>query len=149
MNLLETFRIMMRAGIVLIFAAASATSTTVQPVQIERFVSPSYPPLARQALISGQVTLDVTVNNDGSVKKTSEDLSAHPLLAQEAKACIAEWKFHAGSAERRTAVIFYYGFSGTTREINPRTTVTANFTEAAVRVYITTDPAPTEHPQTR
>jgi len=113
-----------------------------QVAQISHFVSPQYPPLARQAMISGQVTIKATVGEDGSVKDVSELSSAHPLLAQEAKLAIGEWKFHPGTAESKVTVVFYYGFSGNTRELNPKTTVKVDFEVGIIRVYITTDAFP-------
>jgi TonB family protein len=117
-----------------------------QVSSIAHFVAPSFPPLARQTLISGQVTLTVTIDKGGSVTNVSEDRSAHPLLAQEAKACVRDWEFQPAASERKIAIIFYYGFSGNTREVDPKTTVKADFSDASVRVFITTDPAPTQHP---
>lgn len=126
------------------------TNGWAQEAQIAHFVAPSYPPLARQAMISGQVILQLTVDAKGAVKDTSviaKDGSPHPLLVQEAKQCIQEWKFHASANEHKVVgVVFYFGFSGTTRESNHRTRVTADFEGGAVRVFITTDGVRTIHP---
>ncbi len=134
-------------GLVSIFLAFGfAPPVRAQVAQIAHFVSPIYPPLARQAMISGQVTLRADLAEDGTITSILEESSAHPLLAQHAKACVGEWKFQAGTHERRVSVVLYYGFSGTIRESNPVTTVKADFAGSTVRVYITTDPVPTVHP---
>jgi hypothetical protein len=114
--------------------------------RVEHFEAPPYPPLARQAMISGHVSLDVGIDADGLLIAASEDKLAHPLLAQEAKACIRQWKFNSDTKERKAIVVFYYGFSGTTAERNPKTTVKADFTGSSTRVFITTDPPPAALP---
>jgi TonB family protein len=62
--------------------------TAAQTAHISHFVSPQYPPLARQAMIAGQVTLKVDVAPDGTVMNLEEESSAHRLLAQEAKSSV-------------------------------------------------------------
>jgi TonB family protein len=123
-----------------------AVPTFAQLAQISHFVSPSYPALARQAMISGQAVLQVTVDEAGLVVNMLEKSSAHPLLTQGAKTCVGEWKFHPGANERRVVVVFYYGFSGTTRASNPSTAVKADFAGSTIRVFITTDPFPAAQP---
>lgn len=146
MRTLGVYRTIQIASLVVLLAIGASSPLLAQLAQVSHFVSPSYPPLARQALISGQVTLTVNVDKDGLVTGASEAPSAHPLLAQWAKECIGEWKFQSASRERKVTVVFYYGFSGTTRESDPKTTVKADFVGSSVRVFITTDPAPSVHP---
>jgi len=105
-------------------------------------------------MITGQVTLDVNVDKWGMVTSVSESPSAqsepaderlvrgHPLLVGEAKECVREWRFDSGTGDRKITVVFYFGFSNTTRETNPRTTVKADFASSSVRVFITTDKRP-------
>ena len=108
--------------------------------QVSHFVSPTYANLARQAGIFGQVELKVKVSKDGSILAVSGS-PAHPLLAQEAKACVKEWKFQPGSEERTISVTFDYRFSDTMRD-NPRTLVQADFAQSGIHVVVTTDPPP-------
>jgi TonB family protein len=121
-----------------------------QVAQIAHFVSPRYPPLARQALISGQVAVDLSVNTDGIVKKVeqrpTDRSSSHPLLVQWTKDSVSEWKFQPLDREAEVSVVFFYGFSGTTKESNPITTVKVDFHGPSILVFITTDPAPAVHP---
>lgn len=51
-----------------------------------------YPPLARQARVTGAVLLRVTVGSDGAVK-TVDIIKGHPLLVQSAKDAVGKWKF--------------------------------------------------------
>jgi TonB family protein len=129
-----------------VLAAGFALPLDAQVAQIAHFVAPIYPPLARQAMIAGQVALKVTLSAEGDVAGITEESSAHPLLVQHAKASVSEWKFQAGSSGLKVSVILYYGFSGTTHEVNPNTVVKADFNASTIRVFITTDPATTVRP---
>jgi TonB family protein len=62
----------------------------LRPVKIPAFL---YPPLARQARISGSVVVRVTVGTDGSVEKT-EAISGHPLLKGAAEDGARKMKFN-------------------------------------------------------
>lgn len=105
-------------------------------------------------MISGKVTFDVIVDRWGVVTSVSENAPAQSeladerlvqgqrLLAAEAKDCLGEWRFDLATGDRKITVVFDFGFSGTIRETNPRTTVKADFTGSSVRVFITTDARP-------
>jgi TonB family protein len=117
-----------------------------QVALISHFVAPVYPALARQALISGQVGLRVALDSDGALLSVAAESSSHPLLLEQAKASVSEWKFQSGARNRQVSVTIYFGFSGTVRDSNPITTVKADFAGSAVDVYVTTDPAPRVRP---
>jgi protein TonB len=55
-------------------------------------VDPVYPPLAKQARISGIVLLEVTVDEGGSVTNVRV-LRGHPLLVQAAVDAVRQWKY--------------------------------------------------------
>src|SRR5262245_1145640 len=57
-----------------------------------RRVDPEYPPLARAAHVSGQVMVEVTVNEQGDVIAASA-VSGHPLLKAAAEEAAWGWKF--------------------------------------------------------
>lgn len=57
-----------------------------------RRVDPAYPPLARQAHVSGVVLLEVTVARDGSVQAVRV-LRGHPLLTASAIAAVKQWQY--------------------------------------------------------
>lgn len=143
---LSFYEMSLRSCIAAVLMIGMAAASFGQTAQIAHFVSPSYPPLARQAGIAGRVTLTVRVEKDGSVASTSERVSAHPLLTQWAKASIAEWRFQPTDHESELALEFYYGFSGNTRDANPNTTVKVDFETTSIRVFITTDAAPNTRP---
>lgn len=66
--------------------------TGVQEAKLLRRVIPSYPPLARQARISGTVQLVGVIARDGTI----EDLrvvSGHPLLVKAALDAVRQWVY--------------------------------------------------------
>jgi TonB family protein len=57
-----------------------------------RRVEPAYPPVAKAAHVGGAVTVEVTVDEDGSVMSATA-LSGHPLLKGAAVQAARGWKF--------------------------------------------------------
>ena len=57
-----------------------------------RKVNPTYPPLARQARISGTVILRAVISKDGSIENLSL-VSGHPMLAPAAIDAVKQWKY--------------------------------------------------------
>lgn len=55
-------------------------------------VSPEYPPIARQARISGSVVLQTTIGKDGSIQDLHV-VSGHPLLVQAALDAVRQWRY--------------------------------------------------------
>ena len=53
---------------------------------------PAYPPLAKQARISGTVMLSVIIGADGSVRDI-QVISGHPLLIPAALEAVRQWKY--------------------------------------------------------
>lgn len=126
----------------------SACPLYSQVDQLKRFVSPQYPPLARQVTISGQVALKAKVGQNGDVVNVEVVRSAHPMLTQSAIAAVKEWEFEPGRGERPeriASVLVIYGLSGIVRASNPKTTIAADFEHLSVRVFVTTDAYPTGH----
>jgi TonB family protein len=74
---------------------------TVSPQTQLRFpihvVSLIYPPLARQARITGDVVLIAQIGTDGSVSIPIRK-SGHPLLLQAAEDNLKTWKFQSGES---------------------------------------------------
>jgi TonB family protein len=60
-------------------------------------VEPEYPPLARQARISGVVHLSVTVGKDGNPEKIDVQ-GGHPLLVPAAMEAVRRWKWEPSAA---------------------------------------------------
>jgi TonB family protein len=75
---------------------------TVPPQAQSRFpihvVSLIYPPVARQARISGDAVLVAHIDSDGSVSIPIRK-SGHPLLLQSAEDNLKSWKFQTGESQ--------------------------------------------------
>jgi TonB family protein len=136
-------RLFSHAGIL---AFLSVMPALCQSNPIAHFVTPKYPPLARQIMVSGQVALQLQLASDGEITEVLEKHSAHPLFSQEAKEVVQKWRFHHTRDVHHVSVVFHFGFSGVTRRDNPSTVVAADFESHAIRVYVTTDGVTTVHP---
>lgn len=64
----------------------------VQEARLIHKVIPVYPPLARQARISGTVRFTAIIAIDGSVQKLTV-VSGHPLLVQAATDAVKQWRY--------------------------------------------------------
>ena len=85
-------------------AVPSLSKPVVPPVQRVRVsqgltkgllihrVEPSYPPLAQQARIQGDVVLTAIIDKDGNVQHL-QLVSGHPLLAPAAIAAVKQWQY--------------------------------------------------------
>jgi len=60
-------------------------------------LEPVYPPLARQARVSGDVHLSLTIGSDGHVEHIEVE-SGHPLLVPAAMEAARQWVFSSGGA---------------------------------------------------
>jgi protein TonB len=64
----------------------------VQASNIASQVDPVYPPLAKQARISGVVRFATLISRDGSVQSL-QLLGGHPLLAPAASEAVKQWVY--------------------------------------------------------
>ncbi|MBI1738284.1 MAG: energy transducer TonB [Acidobacteria bacterium] len=64
----------------------------VQQAKLINMVRPVYPPLAKQARISGTVRLHAIIAKDGSVIQL-EVVQGHPLLVQSALDAVRQWRY--------------------------------------------------------
>jgi protein TonB len=55
-------------------------------------IQPSYPPLARQARIQGQVLLQAEISKDGTIQNLRL-ISGHPMLAPSAIEAVKQWRY--------------------------------------------------------
>jgi len=99
-------------------AATPKRITVSQGVQtglLIRKVQPVYPPLAKQARISGSVVLSALIGKDGTIQNLKA-VSGHPMLIQSALDAVRQWKYKP------------YFLNGEPVEVD--TQVTVNFTLA-------------------
>lgn len=64
----------------------------VQQAKLTSQVTPVYPPLAKQARITGVVHLNALIGKDGTVKNLAV-ISGHPLLVQAAMDAVRQWTY--------------------------------------------------------
>jgi periplasmic protein TonB len=64
----------------------------VQAAKIVHQVTPAYPPLARQARISGIVRLEAVISRSGTIESL-QVMSGHPLLTQAALDAVRQWVY--------------------------------------------------------
>jgi protein TonB len=64
----------------------------VQQAMLVRQPKPVYPPLAKQARISGVVRLNAIISKDGTIQNLSV-LSGHPLLVPAAMEAVKQWVY--------------------------------------------------------
>jgi protein TonB len=67
-------------------------SSGVQSGLLVRKVQPTYPPLARQARIQGQVVLQAQISKTGDIQNL-QLISGHPMLAPAAIEAVKQWKY--------------------------------------------------------
>jgi len=65
---------------------------TVQAANLIRKVMPNYPPLARQARISGTVRFTAVISRDGTIQNL-QLVSGHPLLVEAAREAVKLWVY--------------------------------------------------------
>lgn len=126
-----------------------AMPATCQNSGLAHFVAPNYPPLARNIMISGQVTLLLHITPDGQVAKIREEHATHALFGQTAQDVIRKWRFHHFHRAHDVTVAFYFSFSGETKRDNPSTVISADFDSHMIRVFVTTDGVPAHLPVTK
>ena len=77
-------------------APAGASGLGAAPQPFKR-VEPAYPPLAKQARISGTVYLKLTIASDGTSQRM-EVISGHPLLVPSALEAVRQWAWSPSAA---------------------------------------------------
>jgi TonB family protein len=75
-----------------VFAQAVRLSDAEAKKIVKTRTSPEYPPLAKQMRVTGEVRLDVYLNEDGSLDRIHV-VSGNALLAGAAQNAVKNWKF--------------------------------------------------------
>ena len=68
-----------------------------------RKITPTYPPLAKQARIQGSVVLQAVIGKDGTIQNLRA-VSGHPMLIQSAIDAVRQWKFSPGEGTATVTV---------------------------------------------
>jgi protein TonB len=64
----------------------------VQAANLIKKVTPSYPPLAKQARIQGTVRFNAVIGKDGAIQNLTL-VSGHPLLVPAATEAVKQWVY--------------------------------------------------------
>ena len=88
----------------IVAAMTIATLASESGRSVRKQVAPIYPPIAKQANITGAVRLEVIVSPAGAVKSTKV-LGGHPVLAQAATDAVKRWVFEPAGEETTTTVV--------------------------------------------
>jgi TonB family protein len=89
-------------GIIGSVPAPAETATQPAPPVVKK-VEPEYPPLARQARISGVVRFSVRIAADGTVDHI-QVMSGHPLLVPAGLQALKQWEFQRSGAPVNTII---------------------------------------------
>ena len=95
--------------------SAQSSDAPQSGVALTKLSDPKYPPLARQARITGDVDLIITIRRDGSVESAAV-VSGHPMLKQAALDSAQRSQFECGGCgEAVTSYALKYRFQITSR----------------------------------
>lgn len=127
------------ASFALFLVALSFEQGQEKGARLRYFVAPEYPNLARQAMLSGDVRLILTIDGRGIPTEVTYE-APYPLLGSPAKDTVSKWRFDAIQTEspRKSFVTIHYGFSGTPKDCNPNTTVNVDLD--SLNIIVTVDP---------
>src|SRR5215471_16792554 len=100
----------------LIDVAAQSVTATHSGASLSKLYDPVYPPLARQARITGDVVLSLHIHQDGSVESV-EVVSGHPMLKDAALQSAKNSEFQCpGCEDVMTGYSLIYTFGLTNNE---------------------------------
>jgi TonB family protein len=80
------------SGTTVMPVSAPRISQGVVEAQLQRRVEPLYPMNARTQHLAGKVTLQATIDRDGTVSKVAV-VGGSPVLAEAAKTAVLKWKY--------------------------------------------------------
>lgn len=100
-------------------AQAGAHDASLAPhAVLTKLFPPTYPPLARQAMIAGDVKLEVSAHPDGSIESVTS-ISGHPMLVQAALDSAKQSQFECrGCAASNGSLSLTFSFQ-VSQETNP------------------------------
>jgi TonB family protein len=128
-------------------SAASGGTPAEVGVVLTKLYTPVYPPLARQARITGDVVVQVSVRKDGSVESI-ELFSGHPMLAPAALASAKQSTFVCRGCETTTSYLLTYTF-GILSDYRPNCeSRPAQVTQSGDKIALTAEPTVTCDPTT-
>lgn len=97
----------------IVVAVVALAMTLMRPARAEdrkvkTQVEPIYPELAKSMHLNGTVRVEVTVNQEGTVKNTKV-VGGNPVLADAAVKAVQKWKFEPGPEETKLLTFDFKG----------------------------------------
>jgi hypothetical protein len=122
--------------VALLLAGAAAAAFAQDTVCAASLAAPVYPPLAREARVTGEVRVQFEVS--GELKARDTKCTGHELLCESAKAAVQRTTFDATCAKLPVELVLYFMLEGEPAA-EPITTITFRTPN---RYLITSNPAP-------
>lgn len=101
-----------RKALVVLTVATAMTlirpSLRAEDRKVKTQVDPVYPELAKNMHLNGTVRVEVTVNEQGSVKNTKV-VGGNPVLADAAVKAVQKWRFEPGPEETKVLTFDFKG----------------------------------------
>ncbi len=91
-----------------VLAMALMRPAQAEDRKIKTQVEPVYPELAKSMHLTGTVRVEVTVNEQGTVKDTKV-VGGNPVLADAAVKAVQKWKFEPGPEETKLLTFDFKG----------------------------------------
>ncbi len=93
---------------VVVLAMALMRPARAEDRKVKTQIEPVYPELAKTMHLTGTVRVEVTVNEQGTVKDTKV-VGGNPVLADAAVKAVHKWKFEPGPQETRLLTFDFKG----------------------------------------
>ncbi|MDT8067209.1 MAG: energy transducer TonB [Terriglobia bacterium] len=93
---------------VVILAMALMRPAQAEDRKVKTQIEPVYPELAKSMHLTGTVRVEVTVNEQGTVKDTKV-VGGNPVLADAAVKAVQKWKFEPGPQETKLLTFDFKG----------------------------------------
>jgi TonB family protein len=106
-NVLVAVALVLAMSIGCLRADAQSSAPSEAKRQAKHLMTPQYPELARKLNLSGSVRIEVTIGQDGTVKRTRV-LGGHPLLAAAAQEAAQKSAFEPGPKDTIEIIEFKF-----------------------------------------
>jgi|GEM_PF-6121850 TonB family protein len=97
---MKVFKLFLAAFIVLVSSLPGTVSNAAEPPAISSAVAPVYPETARLARITGDVSVDITIDRNGKVS-SAVSVNGNTMLRKPAEDAARQWTFVAAPPRDR------------------------------------------------
>ncbi len=111
-------------------------------VCLKKLVLPGYPPLARQSLVHGDVSVDLHILGNGVVRSVTV-VDGHPLLIGPVEQALTQWQFEPRPDDSDVHVTIRFSLGGSETDSFAPQTISGTLPNL---IEISTQPPRTAHP---